>query len=122
PNDPKDPSDPSAGSSQPPADAGPPAPGAPKTSAPSAAALKKIGSQPVVNITMRLDEGKQYYVHTITFAGHTTTHDNVIPREMRLLEGGVFNTEALKYSVRRLNQLGYFKPLEGEAIAVQKTP
>ena len=33
---------------------------------------------------------------------------------MRLLEGGVFNTEALKYSVRRLNQLGYFKPLEGE--------
>ena len=35
---------------------------------------------------------------------------------MRLVESGVFNTEALKYSVKRLNQLGYFKPLEGEAI------
>ena len=34
----------------------------------------------------------------------------------------MFNTEALKYSVKRLNQLGYFKPLEGEAIDVQKTP
>ena len=34
---------------------------------------------------------------------------------MRLVEGGVFNTEALKYSVRRLNQLGYFKKLEAGA-------
>ena len=33
---------------------------------------------------------------------------------MRLVEDGVFNTEALKYSVKRLNQLGYFKALEGK--------
>jgi outer membrane protein insertion porin family len=32
---------------------------------------------------------------------------------MRLFEGDVFNSEALKYSIRRLNQLGYFKQLEG---------
>src|ERR1044072_6332801 len=32
---------------------------------------------------------------------------------MRLVEGSVFNTESLKYSIRRLNQLGYFKQLEG---------
>ena len=62
---------------------------------------------------MRIEEGKQYFVNRITFVGNTTTRDNVIRREMRLFEGGVFNTEALKYSVRRLNQLGYFKPLEG---------
>ena len=41
---------------------------------------------------------------------------------MRLVEAGVFNTEALKFSIRRLNQLGYFKALEGEAISVEKTP
>jgi outer membrane protein insertion porin family len=47
----------------------------------------------------------------------------VIRREVRLLEGAPFNTEALKYSVKRLNQLGYFKPLEeGQGIDVQKTP
>ncbi len=28
----------------------------------------------------------------------------------------------MKYSIRRLNQLGYFKNLEGEAISVEKTP
>ena len=43
---------------------------------------------------------------------------------MRLVEDGVFNTEALKYSIKRLNQLGYFKPLEGPGkdVDVEKTP
>ena len=68
---------------------------------------------PIVDVTMRVQEGKQYFVNRITFTGNTTTRDNVIRREMRLVESGVFNTEALKYSVKRLNQLGYFKPLEG---------
>ena len=77
---------------------------------------------PIVDVTMRMQEGKQYFVNRITFVGNTTTRDNVIRREMRLVESGVFNTEALKYSVKRLNQLGYFKPLEGEAIDVEKTP
>jgi len=68
---------------------------------------------PTVGITMRIEEGPQYFVNRIVFTGNTTTRDNVIRREMRLVEGGVFNTEALKFSVRRLNQLGYFKQLEG---------
>src|SRR5262245_35698230 len=127
PNDPKDPNDPAASGPPPQAAAGPPAPPADSKAAANAAAAdaalkKKIGNAPVVNITMRLDEGKQYFVNRIIFAGNTTTRDNVIRREIRLLEGNIFNTEALKYSVRRLNQLGYFKPLEGEAIDVQKTP
>jgi outer membrane protein insertion porin family len=77
---------------------------------------------PVVDVTMRMQTGKQYFVNRIIFAGNTTTRDNVIRREMRLYEAGVFNTEALKFSIKRLNQLGYFKPLEGESINVEKTP
>jgi outer membrane protein insertion porin family len=80
------------------------------------------GGAPIVDVTMRMQEGKQYFVNRITFVGNTTTRDNVIRREIRLLEGGVFNTEALKYSIRRINQLGYFKNLEGDAIKVDKTP
>jgi outer membrane protein insertion porin family len=68
---------------------------------------------PIVDVTMQLKEGKQYFVNRIVFTGNTTTRDNVIRREMRLVEGAPFNTEALKYSIKRLNQLGYFKPLEG---------
>ncbi len=54
-------------------------------------------AEPTVDVTMRMQEGEQYFVNRITFIGNTTTRDNVIRREMRLIEGGVFNTEALKY-------------------------
>lgn len=78
-------------------------------------------TRPVVDITIRIDEGQQYLVNRISFVGNSQTRDEVVRREMALLESGVFNTEALKYSVRRINQLGYFKPLEGDAIKVDKT-
>ena len=72
---------------------------------------------------MRMQEGKQYFVNRITFVGNTTTRDNVVRRELRLFENGVFNTEALKFSIKRINQLGYFKALEGGAdVNVEKTP
>jgi outer membrane protein insertion porin family len=78
---------------------------------------------PIVNVTMKIQEGKQYFINRITFLGNTTTRDNVIRRELRFYENGVFNTEALKFSIRRLNQLGYFKPLEDQKnITVEKTP
>jgi outer membrane protein insertion porin family len=79
---------------------------------------------PIVDVTMRIQEGKQYFVNRITFVGNTTTRDNVIRREMRLYENSVFNSEALKYSIRRLNQLGYFKALEGPPrdVTIDKTP
>lgn len=121
--------------------AGPPVPGAaakpPVPVAEIAPPVKKRGglkgilpfvehedpaNAPVVNVTMRLEEGKRYFVNRISFVGNTTTRDNVIRRELRLFEGGTFNTEALKYSVRRINQLGYFKNLENDSIDVQKTP
>jgi outer membrane protein insertion porin family len=99
--------------------------GAAANAGPSAAAPAAgpatIKGAPIVDVMLRLQEGKQYFVNRITFVGNTTTRDNVIRREVRLVESGVFNTEALKYSIKRLNQLGYFKPLEGEAIGVDKT-
>ncbi len=80
-------------------------------------------AEPTVDVTMQLQEGEQYFVNRIIFTGNTTTRDTVVRREMRLVEGNVFSTEALKYSVRRLNQVGYFKQLEeGQGIDVKKTP
>ena len=78
---------------------------------------------PIVDVTLRVNEGAQYFVNQITFRGNTTTRDNVIRREVQLYENNVFSTEALKFSVRRLNQLGYFKPIEDQKhIQVDKTP
>ena len=49
-------------------------------------------SEPIVDVTIRVDEGKQYFVNRITFVGNTHTRDPVIRRELALVEAGVFNT------------------------------
>ncbi|MCR4373536.1 MAG: outer membrane protein assembly factor BamA, partial [Acidobacteria bacterium] len=78
---------------------------------------------PEVDLVIKIEENDRYLLNRLTFLGNTTTRDSVIRREMRLVEGGVFNMESLKFSVRRLNQLGYFKPLEGEdSVTIEKTP
>ena len=82
-----------------------------------------IDGDPVVDVTIQIQEGEQYFVNRITFVGNTTTQDEVIRREISLVERGVFNTEALRFSVRRINQLGYFEPLDEEtAIQIDKRP
>ena len=67
----------------------------------------------VVDVTLAMEEDKRYFVGRIQFTGNDSTRDKVIRREVYLNEGDVFNTEALKQSIRRINQLGYFKPMDG---------
>jgi outer membrane protein insertion porin family len=89
---------------------------------PQSSPSSPLSNEPIVDVVVRVDEGRQYFVNRITFAGNTHTRDTVVRRELAVVEAGVFNTQALKNSVRRLNQLGYFKPLEAESVDVQKTP
>ena len=67
-----------------------------------------------INMTMRFDEGKQYYVRRIEFSGNTTTRDKVIRRELLIDEGQLFNKRAWEISILRLNQLDYFDRIEPE--------
>ncbi|HVG70452.1 MAG TPA: BamA/TamA family outer membrane protein [Vicinamibacterales bacterium] len=76
------------------------------------AGVQKV--DPVVNVNVLFQEGPQFFVNRITFTGNSTTRDKVIRREMRLFEGHEFDSEALKFSVRRLNQLGYFTEIHGD--------
>jgi outer membrane protein insertion porin family len=65
-----------------------------------------------INLTLRFDEQKQYYVRRIDFVGNTTTRDKVIRRELLLDEGQLFNKRAWEISILRLNQLDYFDRIE----------
>ena len=80
----------------------------------------RLDGDPVVDVTIRVQEGEQYFINRIEFAGNQTTHDEVIRRELQVAENSVLNTEALKHSVRRLNQLGFFEPLEEEGVSIEK--
>lgn len=66
----------------------------------------------LVNVTINLNEDQQYFVNHIQFRGNTTTRDKVIRREMWLNEQDVMNMELLRMSIQRINQLGYFQPIE----------
>jgi outer membrane protein insertion porin family len=70
-----------------------------------------------IDITMKFDEGKQYYVRRIDFTGNTTTRDKVIRRELLIDEGQLFNKRAWELSILRLNQLDYFDRLEADKAA-----
>src|SRR5437660_3193882 len=65
----------------------------------------------LVNVIIDVDEGKQYHVRRIEFQGNTTTRDKVIRRELALEEGQIYNNRLWKYSLLRLNQLGFFEQL-----------
>ena len=68
----------------------------------------------LVFLDVDVDEGKQFYVRRIEFAGNTTTRDKVIRREIALEEGQVYDQHLWELSLLRLNQLGYFEQLKPE--------
>jgi len=74
----------------------------------------------VINLTMRFDEQKQYYVRRIDFSGNTTTRDKVIRRQLLIDEGQLFNKRAWEMSILRLNQLDYFDKIEADKAAELK--
>ena len=74
-----------------------------------------------IDLTLTVDEGKQFFVRRIDFSGNTTTRDKVIRREMLIDEGQIFNNRFWELSILRLNQLGYFEVLkENEAADIKR--
>lgn len=74
-----------------------------------------------IDLTISVDEGKQFFVRRIDFAGNTTTRDKVIRRELLINEGEMYNTRLWELSILRLNQLGYFEALkEAESATITR--
>jgi len=72
-----------------------------------------------IDMTFNVEEGKQFRVRRIDFAGNSTTRDKVIRRELLIQEGSLFNSRLWEMSILRLNQLDYFEKLEPTAANVQ---
>jgi outer membrane protein insertion porin family len=66
----------------------------------------------IVDITLRIDEGKQYTLRQLEFTGNTFTRDKVIRREFLLNEGDIYNQNYLEISIARINQTQYFDPVD----------
>ena len=75
----------------------------------------------VADFQVTIDEGKQFTLRRLEFTGNTFTRDNVLRREVLINEGDIYNQGLFEYSVTRLNQLGYFNPIEKDKDADFRT-
>ncbi len=66
----------------------------------------------IVDITIRIEEGKQFSLRRLEFTGNTFTRDRVMRREFLLNEGDIYNQQFLDISIARLNQTQYFDPID----------
>ncbi len=65
-----------------------------------------------VSLTYFVEPGKKVYVRRINFFGNYKTKDEVLRREMRLMEGGELSNSKLDRSKIRLQRLAYIEEVE----------
>lgn len=75
----------------------------------------------IVDFVISIDEGKQFTLRRLEFLGNTFTRDNVLRREVLVNEGDTYNQTLFEYSILRLNQLGFFEPIDKDKDADFRT-
>lgn len=75
-----------------------------------------------VFLTFDINPGKRVYVRRVDFIGNTRTSDDVLRRETRQMEGGLFSLSNVDESKRRLNNLGYLDKINVKMQPVPNSP
>ena len=64
----------------------------------------------IIDLEIRINEGKPAYFNKITVVGNNKTNDHVIYREIRTRPGQLYSKANVFRSLRELGQLGFFDP------------
>jgi outer membrane protein insertion porin family len=62
----------------------------------------------VIDLEIRISEGKPAYFNSVTIKGNDVTNDHVIYREIRTRPGELYSRANIIRTIRELGQLGYF--------------
>ncbi len=73
-----------------------------------------------LEITLEIEEGRQFTLRRLEFIGNTGTRDRVLRREVVINEGDPYNKRYWDLSILRLNQLGLFEEIK-EKDAITRT-
>ncbi|MEO5363771.1 MAG: outer membrane protein assembly factor BamA [Magnetococcus sp. DMHC-8] len=65
-----------------------------------------------VSIMFQVTKGKRVYVNRVEVSGNTRTQDNVVRREVLLVEGDRFSASKLRTAKSRLQSLNFFENIE----------
>ena len=74
--------------------------------------IDKTEEEGEVEITLEIDEGRQFTLRRLEFIGNVNTRDRVLRREVVLNEGDPYNKHYWDLSMLRLNQLGLFEEIK----------
>lgn len=76
-------------------------------------------AQGVADLIVHLEEGDVYTVGRVEIRGNKKTRDRVVRREIRVREGAVLDTQALRRSLVKIEQLGFFQPDPEEPVRLR---
>ncbi|HAR44301.1 MAG TPA: outer membrane protein assembly factor BamA [Bdellovibrionales bacterium] len=76
--------------------------------------------QKTVDIQYSFEKGSLVYFGEVNILGNSKTHDKVIRRELKIVEGSLYSGTRLRQSKENVERLGYFAP--GEVIFNTVTP
>jgi len=62
-----------------------------------------------IDIILQVQKGAMAYINRVEIQGNTRTRDNVIRRDLKVQEGGRFDSKAIRTSTKKLNRLGFFE-------------
>jgi outer membrane protein insertion porin family len=65
-----------------------------------------------VNITYEIEKGQKVYFRRVNVIGNTSTRDKVIRRELRFIEGELYNETHKRNSLANIKRLGYFEDVQ----------
>ncbi|MGB5277412.1 MAG: outer membrane protein assembly factor BamA [Gammaproteobacteria bacterium] len=74
-----------------------------------------------ISLTYTLEPGRKVYVRRITFFGNFKTRDEVLRREMRLMEGSILASDKLERSKIRIQRLSFIEEVEFDTRPVPGT-
>lgn len=82
---------------------------------------KRKGTELVYSVHLTITEGEQYRVGLIKVFGNNITQTKVILHETLVMPGEVFNSNKLKLTEQRLQNVGYFKNVNVYAVRTEGT-
>ncbi len=66
----------------------------------------------MIDLNVSISLNKKVYINRITIVGNTRTQDEVIRREIGIVEGGLYSNRELNESIKKIKRLGFFSDVQ----------
>ena len=76
--------------------------------------LRQDAAEGTVDLAITIDEGRPFYVRSITFDGNGEIPQSLLLAHMLIRSGDIFNSELLNESLRKIDQAKQFEPIDSD--------